>query len=129
MFNVPPEKFALRAGEEVLVDYQFGKKTIHHLFCPQCGVGSFSRGTGPDMPWPVHKAQMLGPWCPVQADWILARVYEPPADQAPRERTAREELAEGVRRAADALLPSPVALGVGALAVLGIWTIGRLLRR
>ena len=45
---VPPEKFALRAGEEVLVDYQFGKKTIHHLFCPQCGVGSFSRGTGPD---------------------------------------------------------------------------------
>jgi hypothetical protein len=45
---VPAEKFALRAGEDVLADYQFGKKAIHHLFCPQCGVGSFSRGKGPD---------------------------------------------------------------------------------
>lgn len=87
------------------------------------------RGSGTDMPWPVHKAQMIGPWCPVQADWILARVFEPSAEKAPPERSAREELAEGVRRAASALLPSPVALGVGALAVLGIWTVGRLLRR
>ena len=45
---VPAEKFALRAGEDVLADSQFGKKAIHHLFCPQCGVGSFSRGKGPD---------------------------------------------------------------------------------
>jgi hypothetical protein len=41
---VPAEHFALRAGAEDLKDYQFGKKTIHHLFCPQCGVGAFSRG-------------------------------------------------------------------------------------
>lgn len=45
---VPPERFALRAGEEGLTDYQFGKKVIHHLFCRECGVGSFSRGLGPD---------------------------------------------------------------------------------
>ncbi|MFL6798479.1 MAG: GFA family protein [Xanthobacteraceae bacterium] len=45
---VAPEQFALRAGSEDLKDYQFGKKLIHHLFCAQCGVGAFSRGTAPD---------------------------------------------------------------------------------
>jgi hypothetical protein len=45
---VPPEKFGLRAGLEDLKDYQFGKKTIHHLFCAQCGVGAFSRGQNPN---------------------------------------------------------------------------------
>src|SRR5437764_15015389 len=44
---VAPESFALRAGLEDLKDYQFGKKSIHHLFCPQCGEGAFSRGTAP----------------------------------------------------------------------------------
>lgn len=42
------EKFALRAGEDELVDYRFGKKIIHHLFCRCCGVESFARGVGPD---------------------------------------------------------------------------------
>lgn len=45
---VKPEKFALRAGEEELVDYQFGKKIRHHLFCRSCGVESFAHGVGPD---------------------------------------------------------------------------------
>jgi hypothetical protein len=44
---VPPEQFALRAGADELVDYQFNKKVIHHLFCRQCGVGSFYRGEKP----------------------------------------------------------------------------------
>jgi hypothetical protein len=44
---VKPEHFALRAGSDELVDYQFNKKIIHHLFCAQCGVGSYSRGVGP----------------------------------------------------------------------------------
>ena len=35
-------------GQDVVKDYQFGPKKLHHLFCPTCGVGSFSRGTGPD---------------------------------------------------------------------------------
>jgi len=45
---VPADKFALRAGEETLTDYQFGKKKLHHLFCQACGVGSFSRGLAPN---------------------------------------------------------------------------------
>ena len=36
---VPAGNFGLRAGGEDLRDYQFAKKTIHHLFCPRCGVG------------------------------------------------------------------------------------------
>jgi hypothetical protein len=45
---VPAASFALRAGDEVLVDYQFGKKALHHPFCQYCGVGAFSRGKMPD---------------------------------------------------------------------------------
>ena len=37
---VPADNFALRAGAEDLRDYQFGKKSIHHLFCAQCGVAT-----------------------------------------------------------------------------------------
>jgi len=45
---VTPDQFALRAGAEDLADYQFNRKVIHHLFCKECGVGSFSRGKKPD---------------------------------------------------------------------------------
>jgi hypothetical protein len=45
---VPRDKFSLRAGEDMLTDYQFGKKSIHHLFCSNCGVSAFTRGTGKD---------------------------------------------------------------------------------
>ena len=45
---VKPERFALRAGERELADYQFNKKVIHHLFCPACGIGAFARGRAPD---------------------------------------------------------------------------------
>ena len=44
---VPPESFARRAGAEALVDCQFKKRVVHHLFCGQCGVGSFSQRIAP----------------------------------------------------------------------------------
>jgi hypothetical protein len=43
-----PDKFKLLSGGEGLVDYQFNKHVIHHLFCPKCGVQSFARGRRPD---------------------------------------------------------------------------------
>ena len=41
---VGPQQFALQSGQDDLTDYQFNKKIIHHLFCPDCGVESFARG-------------------------------------------------------------------------------------
>lgn len=45
---IPETAFTLLAGEGVLKDYQFGKKKIHHLFCPVCGIHPFGRGSGHD---------------------------------------------------------------------------------
>lgn len=45
---VPAHSFELLQGEEIVRDYQFGRKRIHHLFCGTCGVRSFGRGLGPD---------------------------------------------------------------------------------
>ncbi len=45
---VPAHDFTLHSGSDVLQDYQFGKKVIHHLFCAACGIGSFGRGSLPD---------------------------------------------------------------------------------
>lgn len=45
---VPKSQFKLLSGEGNIADYQFGKKTVHHLFCKTCGIRSFGTGTGPD---------------------------------------------------------------------------------
>ena len=45
---VPEEAFRLLSGEHEQTEYQFNKKKIHHMFCPTCGIGSYSYGTGPD---------------------------------------------------------------------------------
>ncbi|AGH94519.1 GFA family protein [Pseudobdellovibrio exovorus] len=45
---VPDSQFQLLSGEGQMTDYQFGKKTIHHLFCSTCGVTAFASGQMPD---------------------------------------------------------------------------------
>jgi hypothetical protein len=41
---VRADAFHLRQGDEVLSDYRFGSKTIHHRFCRLCSVKVFGRG-------------------------------------------------------------------------------------
>jgi hypothetical protein len=45
---VPPEQFKLVSGEASLKDYQFAKLNVHHLFCTDCGVRCFARGSTTD---------------------------------------------------------------------------------
>lgn len=45
------------------------------------------RGSHSSMPWPVRKVSWIGfaSACPVEADWILDRVYEPDTIDVPKE--------------------------------------------
>ena len=45
---VPASDFVLETDPAALADYQFNHRRIHHLFCTNCGVGSFGRGSAPD---------------------------------------------------------------------------------
>ncbi len=42
---VPTAHFRLTLGADMLTDYQFNKKMIHHTFCKVCGTASFGRGS------------------------------------------------------------------------------------
>ena len=48
MTFVGAEQFKLLSGSEVLTDYQFAKKNIHHTFCSVCGIASFGNGIRPN---------------------------------------------------------------------------------
>ena len=41
---VKPDAFRQLAGEGELSDYQLGPRSVHHLFCRNCGVPPFARG-------------------------------------------------------------------------------------
>jgi hypothetical protein len=45
---IPATEFKLKSGAADLLDYQFNKHAIHHMVCPDCGIKSFARATGPD---------------------------------------------------------------------------------
>ena len=44
MAFVPKDRFHLLSGGDVLTDYQFNTKNVHHVFCSTCGVRSFAEG-------------------------------------------------------------------------------------
>src|SRR5699024_3137549 len=45
MQAVPASDFRLLSGSDSLRDYRFNTDTIAHLFCTNCGIESFGRGT------------------------------------------------------------------------------------
>jgi hypothetical protein len=36
-----PDALRLLTDEDAMSDYRFGKKSVHHLFCRQCGAHAF----------------------------------------------------------------------------------------
>ena len=54
---IKPDAFRLLDGDNAMSDYQFGRKSMHHVFCKHCGVRSFARG---------HVKEMGGDYVAVQ---------------------------------------------------------------
>lgn len=48
MVFVPDSALVRTGGEDLLTDYQFGKKSIHHAFCSVCGARPYAWGAGSD---------------------------------------------------------------------------------
>lgn len=69
---VAPERFRVLAGEDVLVDYQFGTHTSHNLFCPTCGVTPFRRPRSDPDKIDVNVRCLEG----VDADALATRAFD-----------------------------------------------------
>lgn len=41
---VPASAFRLVSGSDAMRDYQFGKKSIHYVFCTTCGIRAYAHG-------------------------------------------------------------------------------------
>jgi hypothetical protein len=63
---VKPDAFRLLANEGDLTDYQFGSKSVHHLFCTTCGVKAFGRGHIEEVGGDFYAVNLA---CLDDADW------------------------------------------------------------
>lgn len=45
---VPRTAMTLTMPDAAVADYTFGQKTLHHRFCPVCGIHPYSEGAMPD---------------------------------------------------------------------------------
>lgn len=45
---LPPARFVLKAGADVIKEYLFHKRIIRHQFCAECGTEVFAHGVMPD---------------------------------------------------------------------------------
>ncbi len=64
---VPEAAFKLEQGEQHLVDYQFNRNYIHHLFCKTCGIKPFARGVGQNGPMVAINMRTLDDIDPFEA--------------------------------------------------------------
>ena len=87
------------------------------------------RGMATNMAWPVHRPAVIGSYCPIGADWMLARAYAAPATEAPQERTTADEMAEAARKVGRAILPSPISVVMFAALGLGVVLAAKRFRR
>jgi hypothetical protein len=69
---VAPQHFRVLAGEDALVDYQFGTHTSHNLFCPTCGVTPFRRARSDPQQIDVNVRCLEG----VDADALPTRPFD-----------------------------------------------------
>lgn len=81
----------------------------------QLVVSFVLRGSSTSIPWPCWKAQVLNPWCPIEADYTVESVYAPPPRPVPPEPAGIDKI--------HGTLPvpswtSPIALGSGAVLLL-----------
>ena len=56
--GIKPDAFRLLAGQDALVDYQFGTNSVHWPFCSTCGVRPFGHGDIPEVGGAFYSVQL-----------------------------------------------------------------------